>query len=149
MHKIKLHNTSKCLWPLYTDICCEMNVFFRCFHKSLSENVLCKMAIDLLYFRDVYDINLWEKKLAEVRLNNKEPETPIQVFSCGICETFKNSGGCFWAHLTYYYVIKNYVEHKLATLTRSFYAVAFIVNPMIRHESQAWCGMTLRGTSRQ
>ena len=41
-------------------------------------------------------------------------ETPTQVFSCGICETFKNSGGCFWKHVTYYYVIKNYVVHKLA-----------------------------------
>ena len=126
MHKIKHHKTSKCLWPLYTDICCEMNVFFRRFHKSLSQNVLCKMTIDLLYFRDDYDVNLWEKKLVEVRLNNTEQmslynfiilrkkETPAQVFSCGICETFKNSGGCFWKHLTYYYVIKNYVGHKLA-----------------------------------
>ena len=22
------------------------------------------------------------------------------LFSCGICETFKNSGGCFWKHIT-------------------------------------------------
>ena len=36
-------------------------------------------------------------------LKNPEPaglqlfkkETPMQVFSCGICETFKNTGGCF------------------------------------------------------
>ena len=40
-------------------------------------------------------------------------ETPTQMFSCGICETFKNSGGCFWKHRTYY-VIKNYGGHKLA-----------------------------------
>ena len=25
----------------------------------------------------------------------EKKETPAQVFSCGICETFKNSGGCF------------------------------------------------------
>ena len=30
----------------------------------------------------------------------KEKQTPAQVFSCGICETFKNSGGCFWKHVT-------------------------------------------------
>ena len=36
------------------------------------------------------------------------------MFSCGICETFENSGGCFWKHVTYYYVIKNWVVHKLA-----------------------------------
>ena len=35
------------------------------------------------------------------------------MFSCGICETFKNSGGCFWKQVTYY-VIKNCVGHKLA-----------------------------------
>ena len=31
----------------------------------------------------------------------------------------------------------------------SFYSIAFIVNLMMRHETRAWCGMTLRGTSRQ
>ena len=31
-----------------------------------------------------------------------------------ICKTFKGSGGCFWKHVTYYYVIKNYIGHKLA-----------------------------------
>ena len=31
-----------------------------------------------------------------------------------ICETFKKSGDCFWKHVTYYYVIKNHVGHKLA-----------------------------------
>ena len=25
----------------------------------------------------------------------RKKETPAQVFFCGICETFKNSGGCF------------------------------------------------------
>ena len=34
------------------------------------------------------------------------------MFSCGICETIKSSGGCFWKHVTYYY----YVGHKLAIL---------------------------------
>ena len=45
----------------------------------------------------------------------RKKETPAQVFFCGICETFKNSGGCFWKHVTYYYV-KNYAGHKLAIL---------------------------------
>ena len=25
----------------------------------------------------------------------KEKETPTQVFSCGICETYRNRSGCF------------------------------------------------------
>ena len=50
---------------------------------------------------------MYEKKIsAEVRLIKAEQmsshnfiisrkkETPAQVFSCGICQTFKNSGGC-------------------------------------------------------
>ena len=31
----------------------------------------------------------------------------------------------------------------------SFYSIAFIVNPMMRHEIQSCCGMTLKGTTRQ
>ena len=78
--------------------------------------------------------SIYEKKvLAKVQLIHaeqmplynfvilKKKGTPTQVSSCGICETFKNSGGCFWKHVTYY-VIKNYVGH--------------IVNPMMRHETQ-------------
>ena len=50
---------------------------------------------------------MWKVFLAEVRLIHVEQmsacnfiilikkETPLQVFSCGICETLKNSGGCF------------------------------------------------------
>ena len=45
-------------------------------------------------------------------MEKRDPSTG--VFSCGIYETFKNSGGCFRKHLTYYYVIKNYVGHKAA-----------------------------------
>ena len=40
-----------------------------------------------------------------------------------ICKTFKGSGGCFWKHVTYYYVIKNYIGHKLAI----FSTVIFIL----------------------
>ena len=69
----KLHKTSKGLWPIYIDMfIVKWMIFFWHFHKSLSENVLCKMTIDLLYFKDVYDVNLWEKKLAEVWLINAE-----------------------------------------------------------------------------
>ena len=63
---------------------------------------------------------------------------------CEICETFKNSGGYFWKHVTYY-VIENYVGHKLVIFKA---VLLFIVNPIIRHETKA-CGVTLRGTSRQ
>ena len=75
--------------------------------------------------------SIYEKKIsAEVRLIHAEQmslynfiilrkkETPTQVFSCGICETFKNSGGCAWKHVTYYYV-----GHKLAI----FNAVLFFL----------------------
>ena len=115
------------LWPIYTGMfVVKWMLFFQHFHKSLSKSVLCKMTIDLLYFRDVYDVNLWEKNLAEVQLINAKQmplynfiilmkkETPTQMFSCGTCKTFKNSGSCFWKHPTYYYLIKNYVGHKLA-----------------------------------
>ena len=34
----------------------------------------------------------------------KKKQTPTQVFSCGACETFKNSGGYFWKHVIYYYL---------------------------------------------
>ena len=48
-----------------------MNTFFRCFHKSLTKihrSVLHKVAIDLLYFRDIYDVNLCEKLGMTVKL---------------------------------------------------------------------------------
>ena len=66
MYKIKLHKTSKCLWPLYIDMFdVKWMFFFWSFSKSLSKkphrSFLCKITIDLLYFWDVYDINLWEK----------------------------------------------------------------------------------------
>ena len=31
----------------------------------------------------------------------------------------------------------------------SFYSIVFIVKPMMRHETQTWCEVTLRGISRQ
>ena len=46
----------------------------------------------------------------------RKKQTLTQVFSCGICETFKKSGRCFWKHATYYYV-----GHRLVT----FNAVPF------------------------
>ena len=41
-------------------------------------------------------------------------EAATQVFTCGICETFKNSVDSYWKHVTCYYIMKNYVGHKLA-----------------------------------
>ena len=65
---------------------------------------------------------------------------------------------------------KNYVGHKVAIFNAALFTLlhllltwwwgmrlkhdvawllcAFIVNSIMRHETQAWCGMTLRGTSR-
>ena len=42
----------------------ETAMHFLKIHKS----VLCKIKIDLLYLWDVYDVNLWEKKSAEVQV---------------------------------------------------------------------------------
>ena len=50
--------------------------------------------------------------------------------------------------VTVYYIIKNYVRYEL-TFMLTFYSIPFSVNLMIRHETQAWCDVTLRGTSRQ
>ena len=56
----------------------------------------------------------------------------------------------FWKHVTHYYVIKNYnIGPKLAIFNVAFYSIVFIVNPIMRHETQAWCDVTLRRTSRQ
>ena len=39
MHKIKLHKTSKCLWPVYIDMTVvKWMFFFQRFHESLSNN---------------------------------------------------------------------------------------------------------------
>ena len=65
MCKIKLHKTSKCLWPVYTDIFFVkwmffFGVFLNHFPK-IHRSVLRKITIDPLYFWDIYDVNLWEK----------------------------------------------------------------------------------------
>ena len=66
MYKIKLHKTSKCLLPLYIDMFVLKWVFFFFFdvfinHLSkIHRSVLCKITIDVFYFWDVYDVNLWE-----------------------------------------------------------------------------------------
>ena len=39
MYTIKLHKTSKCLWPVYIDkLVVKLKGFFKSFYKSLSEN---------------------------------------------------------------------------------------------------------------
>ena len=51
---------------------------------------------------DIFNMNYWvqlEKNKHEIgrpaSLQLVKKETPTQVLSCGICETFKNTGGCF------------------------------------------------------
>ena len=39
---------------------------------KIHRSVLLKITIDLLYFWDVYDVNLWEKNSAEVWLIHAE-----------------------------------------------------------------------------
>ena len=63
MYKMKLHKTSKCLWPVYTDLLVVKwvgffsNVFVNHFPK-IHRSVLRKITIDLLFFWDVYDVSL-------------------------------------------------------------------------------------------
>ena len=104
---------------IYRYVYCQMNVFFFYF-------LLNHFPKTHRNFWDVYDVNLQEKKFGRstayscrtnfFRLfyNFKGKKTPTQVFSCGICETFKNGGGWFWKHVTYYYIIKNYIGYTLA-----------------------------------
>ena len=74
MYKTKLHKTSKFLCPhIYRSVNCEMNVvvFFKVFINHLPKihrGVLRKITIDLLYFWDIYDVNLWEKLVITVKL---------------------------------------------------------------------------------
>ena len=106
-----------------------VNFFFNVFinhFPTVHKSFLCKITTYPLHFWDIYDINLWEKKLAVIQLIHAEQillydfiilrkkETPTQVFSCGICETFKNSCGCFWKQVTY--IIKSYIRHKFANI---------------------------------
>ena len=93
------------------------NVLINHFPK-IHRNALQKIAID------VCDVSLWGKSFGKGTAyscrtnvftqfyNFKAKNT--KVFSCEICETFRNSSGCFWKHVTYYYAIKNYIGHKLA-----------------------------------
>ena len=50
-----------------------------------------------------------------------------QVFSSGIQEIFKNSGSCFWKHITYYYVIKNYIGRKLAIFNAILFTLLYLL----------------------
>ena len=48
----------------YRYVCCEMKCFFKVFMNhfpKIHRSVLRKIAIDLLYFWDVYDVNLLEE----------------------------------------------------------------------------------------
>ena len=50
---------------IYRYVCCETYVFFDVFinhFPKIHGSDLRKIAIDLLYFWDVYDVNQWEKK---------------------------------------------------------------------------------------
>ena len=67
----------------YRYVYCEMSDFlaffinhFPKFHRS----VLHKIAIDLLYFWDVYDINLWGKNSGRGTAEKAEAVFPIMYF---------------------------------------------------------------------
>ena len=62
------------------------------------------------------------------------------MFSCGICEIFKNSGVCFWEHVTLHNkkLCRAWISHiQCYPFTVIVTAIAFIVNLMMRHENQA------------
>ena len=135
-------------------------LFFLCFHNhfpKIHRSALHKITIDLLYFWDVCDINLWGKSF-----NGKSTAYSCRTnvfiyfryfmekrdFKTGVFlwNLWNFQGEWWWLLKTPNILLctKKYTGHKLA-----FYSTAFIVKPMMRHETQAWCGMTLRGTGRQ
>ena len=65
MYKIKLHRTSKCLWPIYIDIFVVIlffffvDIFVNNFLKA-HRSVLHKITKNLLYFWDIYNVSVWE-----------------------------------------------------------------------------------------
>ena len=72
-------------------------------------------------FRQKYGFFTRSKCLYIILLFYGKKQTPTQVFSCGICETFKSSGGCFRKHVTYY------IGHKLVI----FSAVLFTLSHLL------------------
>ena len=54
---------------VYRKLMCSVKIEGNIFHlPKIHRSVLRKITIDLLHFWDVYDVNLWEKKIsAEVR----------------------------------------------------------------------------------
>ena len=76
MYKIKLHKTSKCLWPVYIHIfVVKCFFFFEVFINPLPKihrSVLRRIKIDLLlFFRRLWR-HLWEKLAITVKLCFKE-----------------------------------------------------------------------------
>ena len=75
MCKVKLLKTPKCLWPIYIDMFAVklmgfFGVFINCFPK-IHRSVLPKITIDLFYFWNVYDVNLFGKFADPVRQPNR------------------------------------------------------------------------------
>ena len=72
MYKVKLQKTLKCLWHVDIDMLVVKWMFFiEVFINHFQEihrSVLHKITIDLWYFWDVYDVNLWEKLAITVKL---------------------------------------------------------------------------------
>ena len=71
----KLHKTSKCLWPVYTDSLCEMGFFFNVFIKNflkIHRNVLHKKQMIYCIF-ETFMTSVYEKKItAEVWLTRQK-----------------------------------------------------------------------------
>ena len=64
----KLHKTSKCLWPVDMDMfVVKWMVFFDVFINHF-QKIHRRSIVDLLYFWDVYHVNLWEKLAITVKL---------------------------------------------------------------------------------
>ena len=68
----------------YRYVCCEMNgLFFNVFinhFPKIHRSVLCKIAIDPLYFWDIYDIYLWEKNYSRSTTYKAKAVFPITYF---------------------------------------------------------------------
>ena len=58
-------------------------------------------------------IHAEQMSLCNLIISRKKRDSNTGVFLWNLWN-FKNSGGCFWKYVTYYYVIKYYLGHKLA-----------------------------------
>ena len=93
---IKLQNVC-----IYRYVCCEMNSFFQHFHKyfpRIHRSVTYKITIDVSYFWDFSDVNLWEKLAITIKLRYIETRLKQGYDLRGYFEKSNRNDKCFNNH---------------------------------------------------